>query len=180
MAKRKIDIIAICSIVILGVIFYTVFLKDDIFAYRPLSQKRTSLEEAIIRDRITVEHRKDKETHVQNLEKEIRENKLLFLKEEKTPYFLNYISSLASRDKVAILSIEPGETLSEDLVTKTMFTAEIKGGFPYIYTFLYHLEDNWRGVKVETLSINKNPEDNSIDIRLKLAVLSISGFEEKT
>lgn len=180
MDKKKIDIIAILSIVIICVIFYTVFLKDDLFAYRPLNQKRSSLEEAINRERITVEHRKDKETYVQNLQQEIKGHKLLLLKEDKIPYFLNYISSLANQDKVAILSIEPGETIAEDIFTKTTFTTELKGGFPYIYNFLYHIENDWGGVKVVTLSIDKNPDDNSLKVRLSLAVLSISGFEEKT
>ncbi len=166
--------------VIVFVVFYTALLKDDFSAYRSLRNKRYFLEEAISRDKYAIEAHKNKIADVLNLEKEIRENRPFLLKEGKVPYFLNYVSSLASRHKVVIISIEPGGTVANNLLTRTMFTAELKGGFPYVYNFLYYLEDDWRGVKIETLSIDKNHEDISVDIKLTLAVLSIGGFPEKT
>ena len=176
---KKIDIISVLAIVIVSGVFYSIFLKDDFSAYKTLRDKRSSLNEAITRDRHTIDTHKNKAADILSLEKEINENKLVFLKEEKQPYFINYASSLARQYRIGILSIEPGETVISDLVSKTTFTAELRGRFPNMYNFLYHLEDDWKGVKVEALTMDKNPEDRSVSVRLTLAVLSIDGYQEK-
>ena len=176
---KKIDIISVLAIVIVSGVFYSIFLKDDFSAYKTLRDKRSSLNEAISKDRDTIDTHKNKAADILNLEKEINENKLVFLKEEKQPYFINYTSSLARQYRIGILSIEPGETVISDLVSKTTFTAGLRGRFPNMYNFLYHLEDDWKGVKVEALTMDKNPEDRSVSVRLTLAVLSIDGYQEK-
>ncbi len=178
--KRKIDIISIIITVSVFIIFFTLFLKDDFSAHHLLRDKRSSLKEAISRDQYAIEAHKNKAADVSTLEKEILEDKQFLLKEDNIPYFLNYVSSLARRHQVVIISIEPGQTVDNNRLTKTTFTAELKGGFPYVYNFLYHLEDDWRGVKIEALSIDKNREDSRVDVKLTLAVLSIDGFPEKT
>jgi len=176
---KKIDIISVLAIVIVSGVFYSIFLKDDFSAYKTLRDKRSFLNEAITRDRHTIDTHKNKAADILSLEKEINENKLVFLKEEKQPYFINYASSLARQYRIGILSIEPGETVISDLVSKTTFTAGLRGRFPNMYNFLYHLEDDWKGVKVEALTMDKNPEDRSVSVRLTLAVLSIDGYQEK-
>lgn len=179
MDRRKINIISILAISGLFVISYSTFLKDDLSTFLSLRNKRSSLKEAINRDTYTVTTSKNKITEVLSLEQELKEHQLLLTKEERVPYFINYISSLARQNKVEIISIEPRETIEDSLLTKTVFAAEIRGGFPSFYNFLYHLEEDWKGVKVETLSIARGPENNSINIRLGLLILSIDGNREK-
>ena len=176
---KKIDIISVLAIVIVSGVFYSIFLKDDFSACKTLRDKRASLNEAITRDRNTIDAHKNKAADILRLEKEISENKLFFIKEEKVPYFINYASSLARQYRIGILSIEPGETLINDSVSKATFMAELRGRFPNMYNFLYHLEDDWKGVKVETITMDKNPEDRSVSVRLTLAVLSVDGYQEK-
>ncbi|MBI5756387.1 MAG: hypothetical protein HZA12_05620 [Nitrospirae bacterium] len=173
MDKKKIDIIAIISIGAIFVLFYSLFLKDDIFLYRSLSSQRASLKSAVIRDLALIEAHKGRQSEIMALEKEIKGNMDMLQKENAVPYFLNYLSSLAGRYRVGLLSIEPGEVLEGGLFTKSIFTTTMSGGFFNIYNFLYHLEDDWQGVKVERLTIDKNPGDNKVDVRLTLAVLSI-------
>lgn len=179
MDKKKVDIIAIFTIVTIFAIFSFASLKNDIAAYRSLRHKRSSLKDEIRRDTYTIGLKKKRIVEVLNLEKEITEQKQFLLANDGIPDFLNYISSLARRHKVEIVSIEPGETMDVDLLTKTIFTAELRGGFSNIYNFLFHLEDDWRGVKVEELSIESSPEERDINIRMTLAVLSINGAKEK-
>lgn len=178
MNKRKTDIISVLVIVTFLGAFYSLLLSDDILTYRSLRHKSSSIQEAIKRDRSTLETEKRKMLNVLNLEKEMEGHRLFLLKGDSVPYFLNYVSSLARRYRVEILSIEPGGTVDGELFTRTTFTAELRGGFPYVYNFLYHLEEDWRGIKMETLSIDKNTEDNSVNVKLTLAVLSIEGLKE--
>lgn len=173
MDKKKIDIIAILSLAVIFVLFYSLFLKDDIFLYRSLSIQRASLKSAIIRDLALIEAHKSKQSEIMALEEEIKWNIEMLQKENAVPYFLNYTSSLAGRYRVELLSVEPGEVLEGDLFTKSIFTTTLSGGFSNIYNFMYHLEDDWKGVKVERLTMDKNPGDNRINVRLTLAVLSI-------
>lgn len=178
MDKRKTDIISVLAIAALLVVFYALFLKDDISTYRSLRQKRSHIQEAINRDTSTLSIEKKKMLNVLNLEKEVKGHRLFLLKENSVPYFLNYVSSLARLYRIEILSIEPGGTVDGELFTRTAFTAELRGGFPYVYNFLYHLEEDWRGVKLETLSIDKGAEGSSVHVKLTLAVLSIEGIKE--
>ena len=78
---RKIDIISILAIVIISGVFYPIFLKDDFSAYKTLRDKRASLNEAITRDRHTIDAHKNIAADILRLEKEISENKLFFIKE---------------------------------------------------------------------------------------------------
>lgn len=176
---KTVDIISILVIVIVFGTFYIIFLKDDFAAYATLREKRYSLDESITRDRHTIETSNIKAANILTLEKDISEHKLLFLKEDKVPYFINYASSLARQYRIGILSIEPGETVGGDLVSKTTFAAQLRGGFPNMYNFLYHLEEDWKGVKIETLTMDKNPEDRTISVRLTLGIISIEGYQEK-
>ncbi len=175
MDRRKINIISILAISGLFVISYSTFLKDDLSTFLSLRHKRSSLKEEIKRDTYTVITAKNKITEVLSLEQELKEHQLLLTREERIPYFLNYISSLARQNKVEIISIEPRETVEDSLLTKAAFAAEIRGGFPSIYNFLYHLEEDWKGVKIETLSIARGPDNNNVNVRLALLVLSIHG-----
>lgn len=179
MDKRKIDIISILAIIIACVLFYTAFLGKDFATFRSLRQDRYSIKGEINNDKYTLEILRNKKSEAINLESEITKHRLVYLKKDNVPYFLNYVSSLANRDNVMILLIEPGETVSEDIFTKTSYTAELKGGFSNIYDFLYHLEDDWRGVKIESMSLDKNTDDNSMNLRLLLSVYTINGDGEK-
>lgn len=179
MDKRKIDIISILSITAIFIIFYSIFLSDNISRYRLLRQQKVSLEDAISRGELigTLE---EEEANVIALGNEIRENEKFLKVENRTSYFLNYISSLARQHKIEIISVEPGETVAEDLLTRTKFTAVLRGRFLDTYNFLYFLENNWRAVKVEALSVDKTSQDRSLNIRLTLALLSIEGYKERT
>jgi len=177
MKKRKIDIISLLVMSALLVVSYFSFLSDDISLYRSSRQKRSSIYEAIKRDASTVEREKKKMLDVLNLEKEIEGHRLFLPKEDSVPYFLDYFSSLARRYKVEILSIRPEGTVDGELFSRTTFTTELSGGFPNIYNFLYHLEEDWRGVKMETLSLTRDTEERSIKVKLTVAVLSIEGLK---
>lgn len=178
MNKRKTDILSVLAIATFLGAFYSLFLSDDIATYRSLRHKRSSIREAIQRDTSTLEREKRKMFDVLNLEEELKGHRLFLLKGDTVPYFLTYVSSLARRYRVEILSIEPGGAVDGELFTRTTFTAELKGGFPYVYNLLYHLEEDWRGIKLETLSIDKDAAGNSVNVKLTVAVLSIEGLKE--
>ena len=171
MDKRKIDIISI----ILSII---ILLKDDISDYRLMTNKRYSLEEDIRKNSITLEREKNKAAGVLDINKEVKVQNLLITKDKLVPYFINYISILARRHRVEIVSLEPVSSMGDNETRKSSFTAEISGGFPDAYDFLYHLEDDWRGVKIASLSIDKDPENGNVNIRLKLIILSLDKNEE--
>lgn len=180
MDKRKTDILSVLLIAIISIFFFSVFIKDDFSAYRLLRHERYFLKDAIKRYTNVVETHKNKIRDIVILENYLKEQKLFLLKEDKVAYFLNYVSSHADRNKVEIIFVEPGEIEQYDLFAKTLFTAEFRGRFPNVYNFIYRIEDDWRGVKVEKLSINKDSGDNKVNVRLKLSVISIEKYIEKT
>src|SRR3990170_6492441 len=177
MDKRKIDIISIIAIVISIILSIIILLKDDISDFRLMKNKRYSLKEDIRKNSITLEREKNKAASVL-MEKEVKGQNLFITKDKLVPYFINYVSILARRHRVEIVSLEPGSSIGDNTIRKTSFTAEITGGFPNAYNFLYHLEDDWRGVKIDSLLIDKDPENNSVNVRLKLIVLSLDKNKE--
>ena len=178
MDKRKIDLISIIAIGISIILSIIILLKDDISDYRLMKNKRYSLEEDIRKNSITLEREKNKAAGVLDINKEVKVQNLLITKDKLVPYFINYISILARRHRVEIVSLEPGSSMGDNTTGKSSFTAEISGGFPNAYNFLYHLEDDWRGVKIASLSIDKDPENGNVNIRLKLIILSLDKNEE--
>ncbi len=68
MDKKKIDIIAILSLAVIFVLFYSLFLKDDIFLYRSLGSNRDSLKSAITKDLALIEAQKGKQSEIMALE----------------------------------------------------------------------------------------------------------------
>ena len=178
MDKRKTDIISIIAIVISIILSIIILLKDDISDYRLMKNKRYSLKEDIRKNSITLEREKNKAAGVLDMEKEVKGQNLFITKDKLVPYLINYVSILARRHRVEIVSLEPGSSIGDNTIRKTSFTAEITGGFPNAYNFLYHLEDDWRGVKIDSLLIDKDPENNSVNVRLKLIVLSLDKNKE--
>ena len=75
---KKIDIISVLAIVIVSGVFYSIFLKDDFSAYKTLRDKRSFLNEAITRDRHTIDTHKNKAADILSLEKKIKKKKLRF------------------------------------------------------------------------------------------------------
>ncbi len=177
MDKRKIDIISIIAIAVSIVLSVIILLKDDISDFRLMKNKRYSLKEDIRKNSITLEREKNKAASVL-MEKEVKGQNLFITKDKLVPYFVNYVSTLARRHRVEIVSLEPGSSMSDNTIRKSSFTAEIAGGFPNAYNFLYHLEDDWRGVKIDSLSIGKDPENGNVNVRLKLIILSLDKNEE--
>ena len=177
MDKRKIDLISIIAITISIILSIIILLRDDISDHRLMTNKRYSLEEDIRKNSITLEREKNKAAGVPDMEKEVKGQDLFITEGKVVPYFINYISILARRHRVEIVSLEPGSSIGDSTTRKSSFTAEISGGFPNAYDFLYHLEDDWRGVKIDSLSIDRDQEDNSVNIRLRLIVLSLDRAE---
>ncbi|OGW41697.1 MAG: hypothetical protein A2132_02480 [Nitrospirae bacterium RBG_16_43_11] len=60
-----------------------------------------------------------------------------------------------------------------DLFTKSMYTTSLTGGFYDVYNFLYRIEEDWKGVKIERVVMDKDSEDSRIHVMLTVAVLSI-------
>ena len=178
MDKRKIDLISIIAIGISIILSIIILLRDDISDYRLMSNKRYSLEEDIRKNSITLEREKNKAAGVPDMEKEVKGQDLFITEGKVVPYFINYVSVLARRNRVEIVSLEPGSSIGDKITRKSSFTADISGGFPDAYDFLYHLEDDWRGVKIDSLSIDRDPENNSVNVRLILIVLSLDRNEE--
>jgi len=177
MDKRKIDLISIIAIGISIILSIIILLKDDISDYRLMKNKRYSLEEDIRKNSITLEREKNKAAGVLDMNKEVKGQNLFITEGKVVPYFINYISILARRHRVEIVSLEPVSSMGDNATRKSSFTAEISGGFPDAYDFLYHLEDDWRGVKIDSLSIERDPANNSVNVRLKLIVLSLDRAE---
>ena len=177
MDKRKIDIISIIAIAVSIVLSVIILLKDDISDFRLMKNKRYSLKEDIRKNSITLEREKNKAASVL-MEKEVKGQNLFITKDKLVPYFINYVSKLARRHRLEIVSLEPGSSMGDNTTGKSSFTAEISGGFPNAYNFLYHLEDDWRGVKIDSLSIDKDPESGNVNVRLKLIILSLDKNEE--
>lgn len=177
MDKRKIDLISIIAIAISIILSVIILLRDDISDYRLMTNKRYSLEEDIRKHSITLERERNRAAGVLDMDKEVKGQNLFISEGKVVPYFINYVSVLARRNRVEIVSLEPGSSIGDKITRKSSFNAEISGGFHNAYDFLYHLEDDWRGVKIDSLSIDRDPENNSVNVRLKLIVLSLDRNE---
>lgn len=173
MDKRKTDLISIIAIAVSVILAVIILLRDDISDYRLIINKRHSLKEDIRKSSISLEREKSKAAVTLEIEKDAKGQDLFIAEEKVVPYFINYVSILSRRHRVEIVSLEPGSSMSDNKTRVNSFTAEISGGFPDAYDFLYHLEDDWRGVKIDSLSIDRDPENNSVNVRLKLIVLSL-------
>lgn len=171
--RKIVDIISISAILALSLFFFSIFLKDDISNYNSLKQKLSSLRSSADSSVSMINEQKKKASDIADLEKEMDDYKKIFKVENKTSYFLNYITALARRHRIEVSSIEPGEVTKSDAFTRSMYTTILSGGFYDVYNYLYSLEEDWKAVKIERVLMDKNSDDSKIQVVLSVAVLSI-------
>ena len=171
--KKRLDLISISVIVILFVLFFSMFLKDDISMHISIRKSLSTLKSSAEGNVLLLEEQKNRASDITALEKEIIDYKNIFQAANKTPYFLNYMTAIARRHRVEVASVEPGEVIKGDLFTKSMYTTSLTGGFYDVYNFLYRIEEDWKGVKIERVVMDKDSEDSRIHVMLTVAVLSI-------
>src|SRR3989304_3305404 len=149
--RNILDLISISAILVLSLFIFSFFLKDDISTYFSLKQKHSSL----------------------RLSAERNDYKNNFKADNKTSYFLNYITAIARRHRIEISTVEPGEVIKGDAFTRSMYTTILSGGFYDVYNYLYRIEEDWKAVKIERVVMDKNSDDSKIQVVLTVAVLSI-------
>lgn len=171
--KKLLDLLSISAILILFVLFYSVFLKDDIATHASLKKRLLTLKSSTEKSALLMEAQKNRASDIEALEKEITDYKNIFQAANKTAYLLNYMTTLARRHRVEVASVEPGEVIKGDSFTKSMYTTSITGGFYDIHNFLYRIEEDWKAVKIERVVMDKDIEDSRIHVMLTVAVLSI-------
>ncbi len=171
--RKILDLISISAIAILAVLFFSVFLKGDIAKYISLKQNLSSLKSSAERSASLLKEQEKAATDFAALEMEINNYNKVFKVENKTSYFLNYISSIARRHRLEIVSVEPGEVMKGDAFTRSTYTTLLSGSFYDIYHYLYRMEEDWKAVKIEHVVMDKNSDDSKIQVTLTVAVLSI-------
>lgn len=171
--KKILDIISISTILILFVLIYSVFLKDDISTHISLKKRLSSLRSSSEKSALLLKEQKNRAYDIAALEKEITDYRNIFQAGNKTPYFLNYMTVIARRYRVEVASVEPGDVIKGDSFTKSMYTTSLSGGFYDVYNFLYRIEEDWKAVKIERVVMDKNSDDSKIQVILTVAVLSI-------
>lgn len=176
MEKRKIDIIGIISVVVIIIIFSFVFIRKDISTYYHLLQKKELVEKDIEKKRHEIVAKK---TGVHSGETEDIKERLLILPRKKiVPFFLNYLSFLSVKHNLSITSINPGNIVEDGLFIRARFDTEVAGQFFHLYNFLYDLENEWKGIRIETITID-SIDDNKVNAKLTLLVFSVKRPEER-
>src|SRR3990172_10742496 len=128
MNKRKTDLISITAIAISIILSIMILLRDDISDYRLMTNKRNSLEEDIRKNSISLEREKNKAAGALEIEKEAKGQDLFIAEGKVVPFFINYVSILARRHRVEIVSLEPGSSIGDNKTRVNSFTAEVSGG----------------------------------------------------
>lgn len=171
--RRILDLTSMGVIVVLSLFFFSIFLKEDISTYISLKQRLTSLRSSAERSASLLEEQKKRASDISALELEMKDYEKIFKAENKTPDFLNYITDIARRYRIEVATVEPGEVIKGDPFTRSMYTTVLSGSFYDIYHYLYRIEEDWKAVKIEHVVMDKNRDDNKIQVTLTLAVLSI-------
>lgn len=171
--KRILDLISISAILAISLFFFSVFLKDDISVYISLKQRLSVLRSPAEMNHSLSGDPKKKSSDIAALELEVNDYGKVFRTENKTPDFLNYITAIGRRYRIEIASVEPGDVIKGDTVTKRIYTTILSGGFYDVYNYLYRIEEDWKAVKIEHVVMDKNRDDSKIQVVLTVAVLSI-------
>jgi len=171
--RNILDLISISAILVLSLFIFSFFLKDDISTYFSLKQKHSSLRISAERNASMLEDQKKKASDIAAMEMEMNDYKNKFKAENKTSYFLNYITAIARRHRIEISTVEPGEVIKGDAFTRSIYTTILSGGFYDVYNYLYRIEEDWKAVKIERVVMDKNSDDSKIQVVLTVAGLSI-------
>src|SRR3989337_4224775 len=171
--RNILDLISISAILVLSLFIFSFFLKDDISTYFSLKQKHSSLRISAERNASMLEDQQKKASDIAAMEMEMNDYKNNFKADNKTSYFLNYITAIARRHRIEISTVEPGEMIKDDAFTRRMYTTILSDGFYDVYNYLYRIEEDWKAVKIERVVMDGNSDDNKIQVVLTVAVLSI-------
>lgn len=170
---KILDLISVVAISVVCLLFFSLFLKDDISKYILLRHKLSSLRSAAELSPSMLEEQKQKLSDIASLESEMNDYKRIFDTKNRTPDVLRFITDISRRYRIEVTSVEPGEVIKGDKFTRRMYTTILSGGFYDVYNYMYRIEEDWKAVKIERVVMDKNSDNRRIQVVLTMAVLSI-------
>ncbi|MBI5183284.1 MAG: type 4a pilus biogenesis protein PilO [Nitrospinae bacterium] len=167
---RKIDIIAIVSIISLLLISYTTLFHKERIKIAELKVKEERMKEKLGLAKevdISIKTITEETNHIQ---KRLEESEKRLPRKEDIAIFLKDISKIAGYNNVKLMSIIPGNSEKGSFYSRIPINITVDAIFKELYKFLYQIENTTRVIRIEDITIN---EPNSSGICRTSILLSI-------
>ena len=170
MDTKKLDLIAVCIIILIFAFTYFAFISESRAKIALLEETENMLMENVTASGdMTLELDRIKE-EIDSIHKNLERFDRQLPKEKRIYDFLVEIDKLARDNSVTLESITPGTLQKGTLYSRVPIHISGNAGFKDFYRFLFRLENIPRITKIEGLQVKGLPEGNRTDIEIDLAV----------
>ncbi len=169
---RKIDIIAVVSIIFLLLVSYTSFFNRERVKMTALKVKEEKLKNKLkLAEEVNIglETIKEETTHIR---KKLKEFEKRLPGKEDIPAFLKNINKIAEYNKVKLMSIIPNKPEKGSIYSKIPVNITVEARFKNLYKFLYQIENANRVIRIEEITINKPSLTGIMKTKMHLSIFA--------
>ncbi len=169
---RKIDIIAVVSIIFLLLVSYTSFFNRERVKMTALKVKEEKLKNKLkLAEEVNIglETIKEETTHIR---KKLKEFEKRLPGKEDIAAFLKNINKIAKYNKVKLMSIIPNKQEKGSIYSKIPVNITVESRFKNLYKFLYQIENANRVIRIEEITINKPSLTGIMRTKMHLSIFS--------
>ncbi len=169
---RKIDIIAIVSIIFTILVSYTTIFNKERVKMAALEIKEESLKEKL---RLAKEVNIGLETIKQetnSIRKRLKEFEKRLPGKEDIAAFLKDINKIARHNKVKLMSIIPSKPEKGSFYSRIPVNITVDTRFRNLYKFLYQIENATRVIRIEEITVNEPKPTGIMRTKMLLSIFS--------